>query len=89
MSWQHNLSKGACAQILQPSPLLKKIAVKAAEVLGLSFCSVDIFELENGSYKVLEINAGVTIEKFALQSKENYRITEQIYEKVICDLLRQ
>ena len=71
-SWQFNLSTGAQALLYEPSPDLKEMAIKSAKATGLNFCSVDIFELSNGCYKVLEINAGVTIEKFALQNERYF-----------------
>lgn len=85
LTWQHNLCKGSTPIVLTDSYLktqIKDLAIKTANVLGLNCCSVDCV-LSKGSLKVLEVNSGIMMEKFAEQSTANYLIAKNIYEKLL------
>ncbi|HEY0222463.1 ATP-grasp domain-containing protein [Lactovum miscens] len=84
-SWKHNLGLGAKPEIVPLDPVLEDMAKRATKVVGINFASVDIVEVDGG-FKVLEINSGVMMEKFSLQSDENYEIAKSIYRKALTHL---
>ncbi|MDR0985361.1 MAG: ATP-grasp domain-containing protein [Mycoplasmataceae bacterium] len=83
--WRHNLQLGAKPQIISDNKILNKltpIALKVINLINISFCSIDIVEVEN-KYYILEVNSGVMMDKFSSISKKNYEISKVIYSKVI------
>lgn len=78
-----NLGKGATAVECQVADSEIALAQKAKEALGLRLCAVDIIELTNGSWQVLEVNDGIMMENYARQSARNAVIAKNIYEDVI------
>jgi glutathione synthase/RimK-type ligase-like ATP-grasp enzyme len=50
--------------------------------MNINFCSVDIVKV-GGQYKILEINSGVMLEKFATQSPANYSVALKIYKQAL------
>ncbi|AWR96690.1 RimK family alpha-L-glutamate ligase [Acidianus sulfidivorans JP7] len=56
-NWKTNVAQGAIVQMLKPPSEVEEIAIKATEVLGLEYSGIDIVEDEDGSYKILEVNA--------------------------------
>ncbi|MEM6784458.1 MAG: RimK-like protein [Bacteroidota bacterium] len=77
--WRHNLGLGATPQVLDPPPdALVEHACAAMQALGLRFASVDLVEV-SGTWRVLEVNAGVMMEAFARQSKANAARASAIY----------
>jgi glutathione synthase/RimK-type ligase-like ATP-grasp enzyme len=54
----------------------------ASNVININFSSIDIVRVKDKFY-ILEINSGVMLEKFALQSKDNYIISKSIYKKAL------
>ncbi|TRM75660.1 RimK family alpha-L-glutamate ligase [Sulfolobus sp. E5] len=56
--WKTNIAQGAVAQILVPTAELEEISLKSVRVLGLDYAGIDVIEdLEEGGYKILEVNA--------------------------------
>ena len=83
--WRHNLSLGAIPKIVEGGGLreqLEMLAIRAAEVAGLGFASVDIIK-EKGELRILEINDGVSVTHFAKYSSENYEIAKGIYREAV------
>lgn len=84
--WRHNLRHGAVA-VLEESPEVRgdltAIARRAMQVIGGRFMTVDIIETPTGR-KVLEINGGVTLDRFAAQSPANRACAVDIYREAIC-----
>lgn len=77
--WRHNLGLGATPHLLDPPPrVLVERAQAAMRALGLRFASVDVVEVE-GSWQVLEVNAGVMMETFAEQSETHAARASAIY----------
>lgn len=70
INWRNNLNQGAQPEMVEltkaPSSVLG-LAILATETLGLVIGSIDIVH-KSDSLRVLEINAGVMIEKFAQAS---------------------
>ncbi|MEL7169089.1 MAG: RimK-like protein [Bacteroidota bacterium] len=79
VEWRHNLGLGATPQVLDPlADELVDHAGVAMRALGLRFASVDLVEV-SGTWRVLEINAGVMMEAFARQSAANATRASAIY----------
>jgi glutathione synthase/RimK-type ligase-like ATP-grasp enzyme len=85
LTWKHNLCLGSSPFIIKdPDPLMVDLAQNAIFNAGIKFCSVDVFKLKNGQYKVLEINGGVMM-KYLSQCKavNGYHLAFDIYKKAI------
>lgn len=84
---QHNLSRGAKVDLNIESnqkKQLEKLAKKTANLIDLTFGSIDILENEKKEKKILEINPGITFEYFLKQSNEKAReLVKKVYEKAI------
>lgn len=78
-----NLGKGAATVNYQAESLEIELAQKAKEALGLRLCAVDIVELTNGSWRVLEVNDGIMMENYARHSLKNKHVSATIYRKII------
>ncbi|WP_409191002.1 RimK family alpha-L-glutamate ligase [Bradyrhizobium sp. RDM4] len=62
--WRHNLDAGAKPVLLQDGEVRAacvKIAVDAANAIGITFSSIDVVRVD-GDWRVLEINSGVMME---------------------------
>ena len=85
-NWQFNLSKGSIPFMLNDENKEKKIkemAIKIAKILGVSFASIDIIELVDGSMLLLEANSGVMMDKFSELISNGKEIAKNIYTKAI------
>lgn len=78
-----NLGKGATALSYMAASSEVELAKKAKNALGLRLCAVDIIELMNDTWQVLEVNDGIMMENYARQSVENRAGVEQIYQSII------
>jgi glutathione synthase/RimK-type ligase-like ATP-grasp enzyme len=78
-----NLGQGAIPQAYEPDSIVEELSKKAQKVLNLRICAVDIFELETGEWKVLEVNRGFMMEHYARISEENRQKTAMLYERII------
>ena len=90
LRWMHNLKYGANAVSLEDEDKKQKLfdlATKVSKVVGIKFASVDIMD-RNGELLVLEVNSGVTLEKFARTSEENYKKVEKLYKKIVAEVLQ-
>lgn len=86
LNWKHNLSGGAAPMLVtggEKAAILIKLAKQTARALNLKFASVDIIETEEGAFKVLEVNSGVMLINFAMQSAENYAKAKAVYKKAV------
>ena len=86
ISWKHNLKTGSMPIKVKNKNLINKlsdIAKNVSETLDLNFASIDIIETVSGEFKVLEVNSGVMLEKFASLSKENYELAKSIYFQAV------
>ena len=55
-TWLHNVAQGAKCVKTQEADVLE-MAIKAAQVLDIAYCGVDLIRDENGELSVLEINS--------------------------------
>lgn len=89
-NWKHNLSQGAAAIHVEDEDLkskLKEIAIKATNEIGLRFASVDIIKLITGELLIIEVNLGVTINKYTEFVTNGRDIAKSIYGEVIEKML--
>lgn len=92
LNWKFNLTQGANCIPVNNSILLDKLynlAYNAANVINISFASVDILKDEQGQLQVLEINAGVAMDQFIQKYPDGENIAFSIYEKAILSMFNQ
>lgn len=85
-NWQFNLSKGASLSLdvsMDIKEKLLKIVKKITDNIYLGFVTVDIVELSNGEFLVLEINSGVGLKHFREIVPDGREITKSIYKKAV------
>lgn len=90
-NWQFNLSKGAMPFFIEDKEkedILKKRALEIAKILGVTFVSVDLIELYDGSFILLEVNSGVMMNNFSRNLEEGKMIAKRIYTKVIDEMFK-
>lgn len=83
-----NLSQGATPLSFKPDEELEGLAKQAQKAINLRMCAVDIFQLETGECKVLEVNSGLMMESYARVSKKNRQETSAVYRRVIAELFQ-
>jgi glutathione synthase/RimK-type ligase-like ATP-grasp enzyme len=86
LSWKHNLGEGARPEIIEVDKYNKEvinIAQKTMKALGMDFASVDIIKTKNNSFKVIEVNSGIMLTNFALDSQKGYNLAKEVYSNAI------
>lgn len=87
LDWKFNLSTGSIPSLEIKSKKLsikiQNLAIKASNIIGINFSSVDIIKLKTGELKVLEINSGVVLDRFMNFKPDYYKIAFDIYEQAI------
>jgi len=53
--WRANISRGGSATLINPTPEMLNVAKKAAKVLKMDICAVDLMEMKN-KWVVIEVN---------------------------------
>jgi hypothetical protein len=94
LEWRHNLAYGAQPEVITPDrPVyasLTDIALRATQVMSLGFCTVDILQSQSGELKVLEVNSGVSVEKFAeVMGDEGLKTAKAVYQQALKALVAQ
>lgn len=83
--WRFNLSKGA--KISEVSDIeknkLMSLVNLIVNVIDLKFVSIDIVELTNDEYMVMEINSGVMMENLIKLQENGIEIAKDIYEEAV------
>lgn len=86
VSWKHNLCHGAKPVTIDENDLYyeeaKKIAIESGKAININFATIDI-ALINKKLYVMEINASVCMDKFAINVTNGYNIAKSIYGKAI------
>lgn len=83
--WKHNLAGGAKASTdidALTKEKLSKIAILSADTVELKFASVDIVQV-NASFKVMEINSGVMMEKMPSFVLNGEALAKSIYKTAV------
>ena len=89
LGWKHNLITGAKLALEIPpaeKATLEQLAYAATEAIGIRFCSVDIIQVADNRYKVLEINSGVLMQKMILLLDNGYQIAKAFYKAAILEM---
>lgn len=90
-NWQFNLSKGAMPFLMTDDvkeEKIKEMAKRIASILGLSFASIDIIELQDGEFLLLEVNSGVMMDKVSKILPEGDILAKNIYSKAIEEMFK-
>jgi glutathione synthase/RimK-type ligase-like ATP-grasp enzyme len=85
LDWRHNLEQGAHPVMVEDQALRQKLhhlALTCARELNIYFASIDIIEAR-GQQLVLEVNAGVMMEKFIRLAPNGYATAKAIYAKAV------
>ena len=88
--WKHNLSQGASVIDVNDENLknkLTEIAIKATKAIGIRFASVDIIKLKSGELFIIEVNSGVTINKYIDFVENGKERAKAIYGEAIEKML--
>jgi len=83
VDFRHNLAHGARPWVLESGQRPADLAAlvrRTVAALQLRFCSVDCLELESGELRVMEVNAGVIIERFIDLHPEGRLLAWRVYE---------
>lgn len=88
--WRNNLSQGAEVIEYVPDDLkeeLANLARKVVKELNIRFASVDIIKLKTSELLVIEVNSGVTINKYTEFVANGREIAKSIYKEAIEKML--
>ncbi|MFO0612613.1 MAG: hypothetical protein U0414_08505 [Polyangiaceae bacterium] len=85
--FRHNLAHGSRARVLaaddpRRGPLVE-LARSAARAIGIRLAAVDVVTPARGAPRVLEINSGVLLERFAKQAPDGRRMAVEIYDRIV------
>lgn len=86
LSWKHNLSGGAKANVLEKGELYQKIeelALKAGKVADVSFATIDVIQTRTNELLIMEINAGVVATLFSEIVEGGYEMAKDMYREAI------
>ena len=78
-------------KIVQEEKVIKKLANLAkevADIIGINFATIDIIQLYNGKYMVLEVNSGVGMTIFSQNVDNGYEIAKDVYSRAIDELFK-
>jgi glutathione synthase/RimK-type ligase-like ATP-grasp enzyme len=91
-SWKHNLASGATAFEVKDQELQAKLtsmALRAAQCIGITFATVDIAVLRDGSLTVVEINSGVLANRLLDQLPHLRPIIKGLFKEALDRLFSQ
>ena len=90
VSWKHNLCNGANPVIISPDDLyyedVKSIAINSGKAIDINFATIDIALTSEKKLMVVEVNASVCMDKFAILTPNGYSIAKEIYSKAIDEM---
>ena len=85
VNWKHNLGQGSIPQPIRDlrfASSLLGLAVEGAGACNISFASVDIIKTR-AEYRILEVNSGVMMERYAKLAPEGYQEAKRVYGKAV------
>jgi RimK family alpha-L-glutamate ligase len=56
-SWVNNVAAGGRCEAIQANKIMTQLALRAASILDIDYCGVDIIQAVSGEYYVLEVNS--------------------------------
>lgn len=84
ISWLNNVARGAQCESVQLSQQMADIAVRAVQALSMSYAGVDLIELSEDDYIVIEVNS-VPAWK-GLQTVTEFNIADALVQDVIAQI---
>eukprot|EP00927_Polykrikos_kofoidii_P049657 TRINITY_DN43695_c0_g1_i1.p1 TRINITY_DN43695_c0_g1~~TRINITY_DN43695_c0_g1_i1.p1 ORF type:complete len:334 (+),score=55.79 TRINITY_DN43695_c0_g1_i1:99-1100(+) len=91
IQWKHNLGQGATVDTSIPETIRQKvetIAKDTVNALGMRFCSVDVVEVEQEGFMIMEVNAGVMMDSLiGLLGDAGKKLAFNIYEEAVLTAL--
>ncbi len=90
--WKFNLSAGSLPSFdidEMDKKIILDIVSRIIENISVGFCSIDIIKTIGSQYLVMEINSGVMMKNFMMNSDENYNIAKNIYTKAILKMFEE
>jgi len=85
-NWRHNLSQGASAFEVTDEKLIAKLtnlACQAAKAISIDFATIDVAQLENGDFAIMEINSGVQARQLLEQKPHLRPVIKNIYAEAV------
>lgn len=85
VSWKHNLGQGSSPQPIADEGLLsvlQNLALRGVSACNADFASVDIVET-SGELRILEINSGVMMERFADLAPNGFQEAKAVYGRAV------
>ncbi|RLK54568.1 ATP-grasp domain-containing protein [Actinokineospora cianjurensis] len=89
--WRHNLHLGATPEVCTDQSTLDSLAQVGADAmvaLGLRFATVDVVVVD-GEHLVMEVNSGVSLERFSRHSREYSALAGEVYAKAVAASVNQ
>ena len=83
--WKHNINKGAIPRFaLDPETRrdIINLAQAACAATGMQFAAVDVIRT-GGELKIIELNAGISLEHISQFSDEGRRLAFEVYNRVV------
>lgn len=90
--WKFNLSAGSLPSFdidETDRKIILDIVSRIIENISIGFCSIDIIKTIESQYLVMEINSGVMMKNFMMNSDEDYNIAKTIYTKAILKMFEK
>ncbi|HET6746923.1 MAG TPA: ATP-grasp domain-containing protein [Candidatus Saccharimonadales bacterium] len=78
-----NLSKGAQPIASSPGKEYMELAKRTQEIIGLRVCAIDIVRLASGELTILEVNSGVTAQKYLQHNLDDKEEVRRMYARVV------
>jgi cyanophycin synthetase len=88
VGWKHNL-RGAQAVVVEPRPSMTELARRASAAMGLRICAVDVVEAAGAAPQVLEVNAGLMLERYVEQVEGGWDRAHALTRDVIVRMFAQ
>ena len=88
LDWRHNLKHGSIPKIIKDQIEINKLeqfAQNVIKLLNIKFATIDIIS-SNGKYFLLEVNGGVSMDKFIPHVENGYKIVKKIYEEAVLNM---
>ncbi|MDR2568041.1 MAG: hypothetical protein LBC44_01890 [Mycoplasmataceae bacterium] len=90
INWKHNLGLGAVPNLEVEKEISQKmvnLSQQIMKVLDIELCSID-FALIDKEFYVVEVNAGIMMEKYSKVSEDTYRKTYEVYKSFILEMFK-
>lgn len=90
-SWKFNLAEGAVPFSIQDAELKEQLLNILNDITSkfyLGFCSLDIIETIDHEFYIMELNSGVSLNKYSYFFENSEKTLKEIYKKAIQNLFR-